>query len=109
MLISEQKLQSTSLQKKRSTSLMEYAIGIEDEAFNLKRLLKQEDEDGNTPLHLSLQNRHLGVTRTILKFLEQSQEDGKEAFMQGSKFGWKPFSGAVSSGDMETHKPCAST
>ena len=51
--------------------------------------------------HLSLQNRNLEVTRKILKFLEETKEDAKEAVMQENKFGWTPFSGAVSTGDME--------
>ena len=75
---------------------------MKEEKSNVQGLLKKEDEDGNSALHLSSQNENLDVTKLILDFL--GRKDGKEAITKENKFGWTPFSGAVSSGDLESLK-----
>ena len=70
--------------------MLETVLVIDEEKSNVKGLLKLEDEDGNSALHLSSQNEKFNVTKAILDFM--GKEDATKAVMKENKFGWTPFS-----------------
>jgi hypothetical protein len=85
-----------------SISFLETVLIIDEEKHNLKSLLKLEDEDGISAVHLSSQNEKFNVTRAILTFM--GKQDATEAVTKENKFGWTAFTGAICSGDLDRLK-----
>ena len=88
--------------KSGSIEFLETVLVIAEEKHNLKSLLKLEEEDGNSALHLSSKNVKFDVKRAILEFM--GKDDATEAVTKENKFGWTQFSGNVSSRDLDSLK-----
>ena len=73
----------------------------------LEQLLMEKDQNGNTPLHLATQRvkTSLGGTKEVanilITYIRDHTLDQMKYITKKNSFGWTPFSGAVSGGDLE--------
>ena len=73
----------------------------------LEQLLMEKDQNANTPLHLATQKAKTSLGRTkevakiLLAYIRDHAKDQMKYLTKKNSFGWTPFSGAVSGGDLE--------
>ena len=81
---------------------IESVLELDSSGTMMEYLLAEKDENSNTALHLAAQTR--SEASPLLQFVRVSAREPLKYFTMKNNFGWTPFSGAVTSGDIEMVK-----